>query len=450
MRGARRSTVRSASPGLEIPSSCRLPAVPWRTLLGIERSAAIRPARGPEIRVRGKRGRAQGTDQVAHPIARSPSRRLWQDRRMQTRIAVVGGGIAGLAAAYHLAREGTASVTLFEREALVATHSSARNAAIYVGISGGAWGDLSRRTRELLDEMLGRARWLRTNGFVWVAPSEAMLNEDLAFARAAGVPYTMLDRQELEARAPVLAGGFAEAGLLLPDAGVLDIHLITSHLAERARAAGARIVLGEDVARVVVQGERAQGVELANGDVAGADAVVLAPGAWAPSLGASCGAPLPLQPLRRHLAQLDPAKPVDEHGPTVWALGVEVYFRPESGGVLASPCDEVPWPPSLPPPDADALETLADRLAQLAPCLDLAALRRAWACLRTFAPDRLPVVGADPRVDGLYWLAALGGSGMSVGVGAGELLAELMAGRDHPVAAAVAPGRLLMPSGVPA
>ena len=87
---------------------------------------------------------------------------------------------------------------------------------------------------------------------------------------------------------------------------------------------------------------------------------------------------------------------------------------------------------------------------QLAPGLGLATLRRAWACLRTFAPDRVPVIGPDPRVGGLYWLAAFGGSGMSVGVGAGELLAALVAGRDHPLAATVGPSRLLVRSDGPA
>jgi D-arginine dehydrogenase len=363
---------------------------------------------------------------------------------MRERIVVVGGGIAGLAAAYHLACEGARSVTLLEREPLVATHSSARNAAIYVGISGGAWGALSRRTRERLDDLLGRDRWLRANGFIYAASEEAALREEAVLARAAGAEHVLLGRRDLESRVPVLAGGFAEAGMLLPAAGVLDIHLITSHLADRAQAAGVRIVLGAEVARVRVVAGRAEGVELTGADVFPADAVVLAPGAWASSLGASCGAALPLQPLRRHLAQLDPAHPVDAHGPTVWSLGdVEVYFRPESGGVLASPCDEVPWPPSLPPTDGGALETLADRLGKLAPALGLAAMRRAWACLRTFAPDRVPVIGGDPRVEGLYWIAALGGSGMSMGVGAGELLAALMSGREHPLAAAVKPDRLL-------
>ena len=370
---------------------------------------------------------------------------------MRLHIAIVGGGIAGLATAYHLARGGARSVTLFEREALVAMHSSARNAAIYVGLSDRAWGLLSRRTRELLDDMLGRAGWLRADAFIYAAAEEAVLRTEAALAGEAGVPHVMLGRRELEARVPILAGGYAEAGLLLPEAGVLDIHAIISHLAQRAEAAGVRIALGRGVARVRVSGGRAQGVELIGGELAAADAVVLAPGAWAASLGASCGAALPLQPLRRHLAQLVPAAPVDEHGPTVWALGgPEVYFRPESGGLLSSPCDEVPWPPSVPPVDAGALETLADRLGKLAPTLSLAAVRHAWACLRTFASDRLPVIGPDPRVEGLYWLAALGGSGMSVGVGAGELLAALLVGREHPLAAAVAPARLLAPSGVPA
>ncbi len=367
---------------------------------------------------------------------------------MRERIAIVGGGIAGLAAAYHLAQGGARSMTLFEREPLVASHSSARNAAIYVGIAGGAWGALSRRTRERLDDLLGRGRWLRTSGFIYAASEEATLREEAALAHAVEAAPVLLGRRELESRVPALTGGFAEAGLLLPAAGVLDIHLITSHLAERAQAAGVRIALGVEVARVRVAAGRVEGVELMSGDLLAADAVVLAPGAWASSLGASCGAALPLRPLRRHLAQLVPSNPVDEHGPTVWSLGeVEVYFRPESGGALASPCDEVPWPPSLPPADAGALETLADRLGKLAPALGLARVQRAWACLRTFAPDRVPVIGADSRVEGLYWIAALGGSGMSMGVGAGEMLAELMSGREHPLATAVSPDRLLTPSG---
>lgn len=64
------------------------------------------------------------------------------------------------------------------------------------------------------------------------------------------------------------------------------------------------------------------------------------------------------------------------------------------------------------------------------------------ACLRTFAPDRTLVVGLDPDVSGLFWLAGLGGSGMTVGVAAGELIPDVIAGREHPLATTFAPGRL--------
>jgi glycine/D-amino acid oxidase-like deaminating enzyme len=182
-------------------------------------------------------------------------------------------------------------------------------------------------------------------------------------------------------------------------------------------------------------------VRLASGDRIAAGAVVIAAGAWGASLGASCGAPLPLQPRRRHLAQLDAGPPADPGAPVVWCLGDELYYRPESGGLLACPCDGDPWPPELPAPAESGVELLAKKLARLAPRLSEASVRRAWACLRTFAPDGAAVVGPDGRLPGLFWLAGLGGHGMTGGMAAGEILAATFMGRQHPLAAALAPSR---------
>ena len=68
-------------------------------------------------------------------------------------------------------------------------------------------------------------------------------------------------------------------------------------------------------------------------------------------------------------------------------------------------------------------------------------MRRGGAGVRTFAFDRAAVVGADPGVGGLYWLAGLGGQGMSVGVGAGELLGAVIDGHPHPLEHLLRPGR---------
>jgi glycine/D-amino acid oxidase-like deaminating enzyme len=171
--------------------------------------------------------------------------------------------------------------------------------------------------------------------------------------------------------------------------------------------------------------------------------VIIAAGAWGATLGASCDAPLPLTPRRRHLVQLATEPRTDARAPVVWALGDELYLRPESGGLLVSPCDTDPWKPEIPAPTEAGLELLAQKLARLAPTLADAAVRRAWACLRTFAPDAAAAIGPDPRLPGLYWLAGLGGHGMTGGMAAGELLAATVTGRPHALAEVLAPARLL-------
>lgn len=102
------------------------------------------------------------------------------------------------------------------------------------------------------------------------------------------------------------------------------------------------------------------------------------------------------------------------------------------------PCDEVVWKAELPAATEAGVELLAKKLARIAPRLADAAVRRSWACLRTFTPDRAPVVGAEPRVGGLLWLA---GHGMTGGVAAGELLASTYIGKAHKLAQALSPAR---------
>jgi D-arginine dehydrogenase len=91
--------------------------------------------------------------------------------------------------------------------------------------------------------------------------------------------------------------------------------------------------------------------------------------------------------------------------------------------------------------DLERLAPLATRLDTLVQGIGSARVVRHWACLRIFAPDRLPVIGPDPRLSGLYWLAGLGGFGMTVGVAAGEQLASTLGATSAPHAYAV--GRLL-------
>ncbi len=355
-------------------------------------------------------------------------------------VIVVGGGVAGLSVTAALA--GQARVLLLERESLLASHASGHNAAIYRPLEDdqtSAW--LAQRSLWWLSDLVGTQVLSRTG--LLLASSDPERTRKLAQrAVEQGVAHEWLDRAELHAAEPALQGGEASSALCLPGGGVLDIHALTTGLTQRARERNAVIRTGACVQRVCVEQGRVRGVVLEDGTQLTAAAVVLCAGAWAGGLGLTCGVDEGLVPLRRHLVLLRTEAATRATQPVLWRLEDEVYFRPESGGLLASPCDEAESAACVPTADPAELIALARKLERFAPGLSKSAVQRSWACLRTFAPDRELVAGPDPRVAGLHWLAGLGGRGMSVAPAVGELLAQVLLGQPpHPLLARFGPGR---------
>jgi D-arginine dehydrogenase len=361
-------------------------------------------------------------------------------------VAIIGGGVAGLAVAHLLAKEGVARVVLLEREPMLAMHATAKNAAIFLPVERDEVSmRLAVRQAALLDALCEGRTWLDPRGALLVAEDPALLAPVATAARAGGLACAMFDRAALRDAAPLLRGGRAHAALHVPASGVLDTGAMVAALVGSARTGGVSIRTARDARRIRVERGRVVGVEFSDGALLATGSVVLAGGAWSESLAEASGLALPLVALRRHLAWLAAPPEASEvaRGPVVWAVDDEVYFRGESGGVLASPCDEQPHPPGVHGVDADALESLARKLGGLAPRLADMGVRRAWSCLRTFAPDRVAVAGADPRVAGLAWLAGLGGQGMTLGVATAELTCAAVLGTAHPLAASLGPARLL-------
>jgi D-arginine dehydrogenase len=123
----------------------------------------------------------------------------------------------------------------------------------------------------------------------------------------------------------------------------------------------------------------------------------------------------------RRTAAIAPAPDEVAGWPLVMDVAGRYYCEPETGGLLISPADETPVVPCDAQPEeldvALALERVRD-----ASGLPLRSVRRAWAGLRTFAPDRLPVLGEDPRASGFWWLAGQGGAGIKTAPAMAHLL----------------------------
>ncbi|MDJ0973738.1 MAG: FAD-dependent oxidoreductase [Planctomycetota bacterium] len=306
---------------------------------------------------------------------------------------IVGAGLAGASTAYHLKAAGVRDLVVLERERMPGTHSSGRNAAIVrEDAEDPALQALSSESAGVLRE--GRLAPFRQCGGYLLGPGD----------------------DDARTRVPLARG----VGTWRPDDGVVDVATL---LATYLR--GVDVRTGIRVDGLETPGDRVQ-LETNTGAIR-ADVVVNAAGAWAGVFG-----DLPLTPMNRHLHVTAPMPDVDPDWPYVWDLDAGYYFRPESGGLLLSACDETPWSPGEPDVDPEALELLAEKLARHQPSLADVEILRTWVGQRTFAPDRLPVIGFDPRTPGLFQMAGFGGYGVTLSYAAGRYAAGLLLGTTEP------------------
>jgi glycine/D-amino acid oxidase-like deaminating enzyme len=346
-------------------------------------------------------------------------------------ILIIGGGIAGLATACHLALAGQSGVVLVDREAQAGFYASGHNAGIARRLTGRAEHTaLTVPGRDLLMQ----AGLMRASGGCLLAAEPGGADALAEEARAFGVEST-------RGSGSPIPGLRAAEWLHLPGDGVIDIDAALRHCADTARGGGARLRFGCQVLGIT-PGPAGFQVATDQGPIR-ARTVVNAAGAWAQEVGRMAGGlDIPFQPLRRHLVWSTADCPADQ--PWAWWADRPLYLRPESGGALLCACEEstVKLPPRGLQPDNDAsvLEGLAASLKELIPALAAAPVARIWCGLRTFAPDRRFVLGPDPIQPNLFWVAGLGGHGMTSGLAVGRRAAEAILGKDF--SDGLNPGRL--------
>ena len=328
-------------------------------------------------------------------------------------LAIIGGGIAGLSLAFHLARAGQRGMVLLEREDHPGTYASGHNAAVARSLTGrDEHTALAVEGRRRLTE----AGLLTVSGGLLMGVEAGRLEGYEAEAMRHGVAVT-------RASGSPLPGLQAAEHLAIPGDGVIDIAGLLHQCAEGARASGAELHFGCALTRLTPT-ENGFDLETDRGPLT-AKTVAIAAGAWAGALGQMAGSPLAFSPFRRSLVWSGASYPQAE--PWAWWVDRPFYLRPESGGLLMCPCEEVavslPTRGRQPATDAGVLEGLYASLRELAPHLADRPVTRYWTGLRTFAPDRRFVVGWDPWNPRLFWSAGLGGHGMTTGLSVGALAA---------------------------
>jgi D-arginine dehydrogenase len=341
-------------------------------------------------------------------------------------VAVIGAGMAGASIAAELAPH--ARVLLAEAEERPGYHATGRSAAFWEECYGGP---------DVVPLTLASGPYLREHGMLtrrgalYIArrDEESAIDRFMQRFAGTGVSIERLGRDSLERRIPGLRPGW-DHGIAEPACADIDVAGLHQHYLSLARRGGVELLCSARLEGAEREGEGWR-LSLGRAGEAKARTLVVAAGAWADPVAQLAGArAVGIQPLRRTVAQVRTAPSPPADLPLVLGIFGDFYFKPEHGKLWLSPQDETPMAAADAAPDELDVAVAIDRLEQVTDWR-IEAVEHKWAGLRSFAPDRLPVYGFDPRVEGLFWFAGQGGFGIQTAPAAARLAAQLLLGRPR-------------------
>jgi glycine/D-amino acid oxidase-like deaminating enzyme len=342
---------------------------------------------------------------------------------------IIGGGIAGISASARLSHLG--SVTLVEAEDSLAHHASGRSAALYEPYYGlPPVVEFSHLSGTYLREANGGVLSPRGMMIVAGADERALFDKELK-----GFDLAEISFDEARAHMPILNPATVRYAGWADHAWDIDTDLLIQNFQREARANGGEVLTKSRIGAIRRTGE-GWTVELADRQVT-ARVLINAAGAWVGEVAAMAGVAGPrFTPMRRSMARIPAPGGHDvTRWPMVFGPGESWYSKPDAGALIVSPAEEHPMDPH----DAWADDmVLAEGLARYEERVTepVTRLLTSWAGLRTFSPDRVPVIGFDPEAAGFFWLAGQGGYGFQSAPAISRYVADLIAGRAPDVSAA--------------
>ena len=350
-------------------------------------------------------------------------------------VVVVGGGVVGASAAYHLVAAGAGRVLLVERSDHLSAGSTGACAGgfryqfsseINVRLSQASVPMITGFTREH-----GLPLDVAQDGYLFLVRGQELWADFLAanaLHAALGVEADVLTPEEAGALVPGISTDGVVGATYGPRDGIADPSGLTHGYATLARRAGAEIELGVDVVAVRTAGGRVVGVDTVDGPV-DAGVVVNAAGPWAGPLAATAGVDLPLEPIPRHVLVTGPFDHAPERRTLVIDAATSFYFHREGAGVLMGMGGERERPSfDTVPDEAFLADELLPTAVRVFPPLEAAAVEHSWVGLYEMTPDRHPIIGQAPGVEGFYLANGFSGHGFQHAPVVGKLLAELIVG----------------------
>jgi D-arginine dehydrogenase len=343
-------------------------------------------------------------------------------------VAIIGAGMAGASLAHSIGRD--LKVLLLEGEDQPGYHATGRSAAFWTESYGGPLVQpLTTASGAFLFEppmSFSERGFLHARSALHIgrAGDEPKLNSMLHGFEAGGVVLEQLDKATIARHVPGLRVEWSQ-GLLEPSCCDIDVGALHQAYLRSAAKIGVKVQCHAKMQ--AAQFRQGMWIISTNNGEFHAKKIVNAAGAWADDVAAKSDIkPLGIQPYRRTIVQLSVEPEAPKTLPLVIALDGSFYFKSAPGGkIWLSPHDETPSNACDAAADENDVALAVDRFEKVVDW-KIQKLEHKWAGLRSFAPDRLPVIGRDARNEAFFWFAGQGGFGIQTAPAAAELAASLL------------------------
>lgn len=323
-------------------------------------------------------------------------------------VVIIGGGVMGASAAYHLAQRRAGDVLLLERNPFFGQEATGRCAGgVRYQFATPANVRLSIASLPMLERFtdeIGVDCSYRKCGYLFVLTRQADVDafrRNVRMQNALGVKTEWLSGDEIRRRLPVMRFDDALAGTYHALDGLADPNSVVMGYIQRARQLGARALTDVEVVGIEIGSDKVLGAFTTAGPVA-CRHIVNSAGPWLGRLGAMAGVDIPLTPIRRQMVTTTPLPDLPPDFPFVIDFAQSLYFHREGEGILTGMSNpdqgpgfdetiDEPW-------ELVALERAAERM----PMLEAAGRLSGWAGLYEVTPDAHPIFGPTP-VEG-FWV----------------------------------------------